>query len=92
DADEVYTFTVRTSSIDIGRHMNNVAYVRAFLDCFTADEAAQLPIGTMEVRYITACMEGEELRMCKKAIDGGWLLGARRSDGKYAAVASVLLK
>ncbi len=92
DADEVYTFTVRTSSIDIGRHMNNVAYVRAFLDCFTADEVAQLPIGTMEVRYITACMEGEELRMCKKAIDGGWLLGARRSDGKCAAVASVLLK
>ena len=92
DSDEVYTFTVRTSSIDIGRHMNNVAYVRAFLDCFTADEVAQLPIGTMEVRYITACMEGEELRMCKKAIDGGWLLGARRSDGKCAAVASVLLK
>lgn len=92
DADEVYTFTVRTSSIDIGRHMNNVAYVRAFLDCFTADEVAQLPIGTMEVRYITACMEGEELRICKKAIDGGWLLGARRSDGKCAAVASVLLK
>lgn len=92
DADEVYTFTVRTSSIDIGRHMNNVAYVRAFLDCFTADEVAQLPIGTMEVRYITACMEGEELRICKKAIDGGWLLGARRSDGKCAAVACVLLK
>ena len=66
DADEVYTFTVRTSSIDIGRHMNNVAYVRAFLDCFTADEVAQLeqlfeellflyrqglPLTTHDVRY-----------------------------------------
>ena len=37
-------------------------------------------------------MEGEELRICKKEIDGGWLLGARRSDGKCAAIASVMLK
>ena len=92
DDDEVYTFTVRTSSIDIGRHMNNVAYVRAFLDCFTADEIAQMPIKTMEVRYISACMEGEKLSICKKPIEGGYLLGARKSDGKCAAIASILLK
>ena len=71
---------------------NCLACAFPFWNDLTADEVAQLPIGTMEVRYITACMEGEELRICKKAIDGGWLLGARRSDGKCAAVASVLLK
>lgn len=89
DDDAVYTFTVRTSSIDIGRHMNNVAYVRAFLDCFGADELAQMPIKSMEVRYITACMEGEQLSICKKKVDGGYLLGARRQDGKCAAIASI---
>lgn len=92
DDDEVYTFVVRTSSIDIGRHMNNVAYVRAFLDCFTADEAASMPVGTMEARYITACMEGEELKLYKKRTGDGYVLGARRSDGKCAAFLGITLK
>ncbi len=92
DDDEVYTFVVRTGSIDIGRHMNNVAYVRAFLDCFTADEAASMPVGTMEARYITACMEGEELKLYKKRTGDGYVLGARRSDGKCAAFLGITLK
>lgn len=90
--DEVYTFTVRASSIDTGSHMNNVAYVRAFLDCFSADELAQMPVKSMEVRYIAACTEGEKLSICKKEIDGGLLLGAVKADGKCAAIASILLK
>ena len=57
--------------------MNNVAYVRAFLDCFTADEVASMPVKTMEARYITACMEGEELKIFKKRTDTGFVL--RRS-------------
>ena len=92
DEDEVYTFVVRTSSIDIGRHMNNVAYVRAFLDCFSADEAASMPVRTMEARYISACMEGEELKIYKKQTEDGYVLGARRSDGKCAAFLGITLK
>ena len=84
DSEEMFTYIVRSESIDIGRHMNNVAYVRVFLDCFTADELAQLPIRSMEMRYVTACMEGEQLKIYKKKVDGGWQLGARREDGKCA--------
>lgn len=84
DSDEMFTYTVRSESIDVGRHMNNVAYVRVFLDCFTADELMQLPIKSMEMRYVTACMEGEQLGIYKKKVDGGWQLGARRADGKCA--------
>lgn len=92
DADEVYTFVVRASSIDTGRHMNNVAYVRAFLDCFTADEVAAMPVKTMEARYVTACMEGEKLRIYKKKTEDGYVLGARRADGKCAAFLGITLK
>lgn len=92
DGDEVYSFTVRASSIDIGRHMNNVAYVRAFLDCFSADEVAAMPVETMEARYITACMEGEELRIYKKRTEDGYVLGARRADGKCAAFLGIKLR
>lgn len=35
-ADEVFTHTVRSTDIDAGHHMNNVAYVRVLLDCFPA--------------------------------------------------------
>ena len=72
--------------------MNNVAYVRAFLDCFTADEVASMPVKTMEARYITACMEGEELKIFKKRTDTGFVLGARRADGKCAAFLGITLK
>lgn len=89
--DEVYSFVVRQSSIDTGRHMNNVAYVRAFLDCFTAGEVAEMPIRSMEARYVTACMEGETLRIFKKRTDDGYLLGLRRADGKCAAFLKITL-
>lgn len=91
DEDEVYSFVVRQSSIDTGRHMNNVAYVRAFLDCFTADEVAEMPVRSMEARYVTACMEGETLRIFKKRTDDGYLLGLRRADGKCAAFLKISL-
>ena len=58
----------------------------------TADELAQMPVKSMEVRYIAACTEGEKLSICKKEIDGGLLLGAVKADGKCAAIASILLK
>ena len=38
------------------------------------------------------CALGEKLSICKKAIDGGLLLGAVKADGKCAAIASILLK
>lgn len=89
DDNEIYEFKIRQSSIDIGRHMNNVAYVKAFFDCFTADEITELPIKSVEVRYITACMENETLKIYKKATDVGFLLGARRADGKCACICRI---
>lgn len=92
DEELIYRFAVRASNIDTGRHMNNVAYIRAFLDCFSADELAQMQISSMEARYIVACMEGEEIGIYKTSTETGYLLGARRSDGKCAAIMSISLK
>ena len=46
----------------------------------------------MEARYISACMEGEELKIYKKQTEDGYVLGARRSDGKCAAFLGITLK
>ena len=51
-----------------------------------------MPVRTMEARYITACMEGEELKIYKKRTGDGYVLGARRSDGKCAAFLGITLK
>lgn len=91
DEDEVYTFTVRASAIDTGHHMNNVIYVRAMLDCFTARELADMKPASMEIRYAVACMEGELLKIYRKRTDTGYLLGVRKADGTSAAVASIKL-
>lgn len=64
-----------------------------FRDEFTDDdEVASMPVKTMEARYITACMEGEELKIFKKRTDTGFVLGARRADGKCAAFLGITLK
>lgn len=34
-------YTVRPTDIDFGRHMNNVAYIRVLLDCFSAKQIAK---------------------------------------------------
>ena len=38
----VQRHTVRSTDIDMGRHMNNVAYVRLLLDCFPASVLGKL--------------------------------------------------
>ena len=36
----IYTHLVRATDIDMGRHMNNVVYIRLLLDCLPAKELA----------------------------------------------------
>lgn len=82
--------TVRSTDIDLGHHMNNVAYVRALLDCFTADELADGRIRSVEIHYASPCFEGETLSIFKKQLtDGDYRLAVIKEDGKAAAQAAV---
>ena len=57
----VYPHLVRATDIDMGRHMNNVVYIRLLLDCFSAKELASGMIRTIEAHYASPCLEGETL-------------------------------
>lgn len=83
--------TVHSTDIDLGRHMNNVAYVRRLLDCFTADELASNAIRSFEIHFSAPCLEGEPLFFYRQKTENGWLLGVRKENGKAAALASVIL-
>ena len=91
DADLHSHYTVRATDIDFGRHMNNVAYVRALLDTFTAREIASGAIRSFEIHYCSPCLEGETLSVFRKKTDKGFALGIRKPDGKTAVLAAVTL-
>lgn len=87
DADRVCTYTVRPSDIDIGRHMNNVAYLRMLMDSFSVAEQEGMSIREMEILFCMPCFEGETLDVMRRRTECGYEFGVRRPDGRYAALA-----
>ena len=77
----VQRHTVRSTDIDMGRHMNNVAYVRLLLDCFPASVLADGKIASMEVHYAAPCLEGEELSVLCRREGGICRMAVRKPDG-----------
>ncbi len=66
-------YTVRSVDIDVGRHMNNTAYIRALLGAFSCDELARMDVHDIDVTYRASCFEGETLDLFKKPLEGGGL-------------------
>ena len=90
DTDLFSHYAVRPTDIDLGRHMNNVAYVRLLLDCFSAKELASGQIRSVELHYSTSCFEGEELTVYKKLSDDGTCrIAFVKPDGKTASQSCV---
>lgn len=84
---------MRSTDIDLGHHMNNVAYVRLLLDCFSAKELASGNIQSVELHYSTPCFEDEALTVYKKSLDDGTCrIGIVKPDGKTASQACVTFK
>ena len=84
---------VTDAEIDDNGHMNNVAYVRLLLDCFSAKELASANIQSVELHYSTPCFEGEALTVYKKSLDDGTCrIGIVKPDGKTASQACVTFK
>lgn len=87
DDDCAHVHRVRTSDIDVGRHMNNVAYLRAIIDSFTVEELEEMQVTEMEIMFCMPCFEGDELQIMRRKTDFGYEFGVRRPDNRYAALA-----
>lgn len=91
DDDLAFSYTVRSTDIDFGHHMNNVAYVRVLLGCFPAELLDSGRIASIEVHYASPCLEGEELAVyCRR--EGTLARLAIRRGGKAAVLAEVRLR
>ena len=85
DEGEPLTYTVSSADIDVGRHMNNVAYIRMLLGLFTTEELRKMEISEVEISYRRACFEGEELRIYRRRAEGALRFRVVRPDGETAA-------
>ncbi len=82
-------YSVRSTDIDIGHHMNNIAYIRAILGMVPTAELRELNIREFEAVYISPCLEGQELSIYRRDCEDGFELGLFRPDGQLAATAKV---
>lgn len=89
DADLACSHLVSTTDIDMGRHMNNVAYLRALVNSFSVEELEKMNIREMEIFYCMPCFEGDKLDILRRKTDYGYEFGVRRPDGRYAALAQM---
>lgn len=87
DGDCAARYAVRPSDVDLGQHMNNVAYLRMLSDSFSVREQGQMKVREMEILFCMPCFEGEALEVMRRRTDFGYEFGIRRPDGRYAALA-----
>ena len=62
------TYTVRSTDIDVGHHMNNVAYSRAVLGSFSCAELAAMDIHEVDAVFRNQCFEGETLSVQQRPV------------------------
>ena len=66
------SYKVLSLDTDFVGHMNNVAYVRAFANCFTAEEWRKLKISELEIHFRRPCFEGDTLDFSRRPGPGGY--------------------
>ena len=69
--DRTLKYVVKSTDIDLGNHMNNVAYLRALFSAFTVKELSLLNISEIETAYKSQCYEGETLTIKLKNTANG---------------------
>ena len=77
---ETMTHVIRSADVDIGGHMNNTAYVRALIDCFSCAELKKSNIEKIDLMYRAQCYEGDVLSFIRKDYDGFSEIMAKKDD------------
>lgn len=88
---ELGRYIVRSTDIDIGHHMNNVAYIRAAMSMFSTAELERMDIEELEINYIAQCREGEELSFRRRETEDGMDIGVVRPDGGIGAAIHLVI-
>lgn len=89
EGEAIGSYTVRSTDIDFGGHMNNIAYLRAFAGLYTAKEWQALNLSDIEIHYKSPCFEGNTLTFQKKTVGDQTQFAAFLDNGKPAVYIAV---
>ncbi len=89
DCTERTPVLVRSTDIDLGKHMNNIAYIREMLSTYTTGELGQMNIKSLEVCFRHPCYEGETLRVFERKTESGREIVMKKEDGSPAFFALI---
>ena len=67
DMEDYDVYTVRSTDIDVGGHMNNAAYPRALLGSISNAQLDAMHIRSMDVIFRAPCFEGEKLTLSRRS-------------------------
>ena len=86
DASDRYAeYTVRSTDIDVGHHMNNAKYVQALLGTFSNEELREMRPKSFDVLFRNSVYEGDVLAFYKQPAETGFdIRVARESDDMTA--------
>ena len=81
---------VRSVDIDLGAHMNNVAYLRSLAGAFSCADWQGMEIRELEIAFRSPCHEGDTLSWQMREDGGALLLRAEKDDGTTAVLARIV--
>lgn len=85
DAKIIDTYKIRSTDIDLGKHLNNANYPRIFLGALSNDELSSLIITEAEINFRAPCFEGEILTVKKREGEGYYDLALIKENGLLSA-------
>ena len=91
NAETVREYTIKSTDIDVGQHMNNASYVRALFSLFSCKELNKHPIKEIDISYKAQSFEGETLLVkVREAEDGAFEYGMIKEDGTVSALVRIV--
>lgn len=86
DSEQITSFIVKYSDIDINKHLNSMKYIEHFIDIFPLELYQEKEIKGLEINYITEGRYASELDIFKKEVsDNVYSLEMRDKDKTICA-------
>ncbi|MBQ4382787.1 MAG: hypothetical protein II794_08640 [Oscillospiraceae bacterium] len=85
------TYTVKSTDIDVGGHMNNTRYAYMVVSAFSTGELGSMEVREMEISFRHPAYEGQTLTLRRRDRQGAIELEAADSEGTTVMYARLLL-
>ncbi len=82
---------VESTDIDYSNHLNNISYIRYFMNCLKSSELRHLPYKEMEVNYIKEAKEGDNLTIDYTKIDNELYYLLKDKEGNIITRAKITI-